>query len=133
MILDKHRFQLWLKDANITDDIRDTIEDLMEFYDCGDEMKAKDKEIEDLKKQIEDLKTTKLPPSRALVNRYEAQGNSFPVKDFLKQYRFRWDGDAKVWFLRDEGMATEQAVKECRALLKERGIQDVDIVFIGGK
>lgn len=137
MVLDKHRFQLWVDaQKEMPQDIKDTIESLMDFEDCDEVLKEQAKEIEKLKKEIEDLKSlksTKVPPTvpRTILSRYEAQGNSFPVKETLKRFGFRWDGDGKIWYLKDEGDYTEKKVKEARAALKDI-CDDVEIVYLKG-
>jgi hypothetical protein len=49
VILDRVRFENWLKTADLPQNIRDTIEDFLSWEDC-------DQEIGELKKQIEQLK-----------------------------------------------------------------------------
>jgi hypothetical protein len=72
-------------------------------------------------------------PPAAQPGRYIATGNTYPVKDLLKSWGFRWNALDKQWFLPDLGRSSEEAVMKVRGLLKEQGKEDAEIVFVAGK
>jgi hypothetical protein len=66
-----------------------------------------------------------------MSSRYEAEGNSFAVKEILKVHGFRWIKDESKWVL-DVVKATDadQVVFKARREIKESGI-DCEIVYYG--
>ncbi len=158
MILDEGRLLNIL--SSLPEDIKDTIESLLEkieldlAYEKGlqSDIEVLEKTIEVLEKTIEELKKQmaldKQPtppvfrlsssppaaqPPAAQPGRYIATGNTYPVKDLLKSWGFRWNALDKQWFLPDLGRSSEEAVMKVRGLLKEQGKEDAEIVFVAGK
>jgi len=143
MILDEGRLLNIL--SSLPEDIKDTIESLLEkieldlAYEKGlqSDIEVLEKTIEELKKQMAlDKQPTPPPaaqPPAAQSGRYIATGNTYPVKDLLKSWGFRWNALDKQWFLPDLGRSSEEAVMKVRGLLKEQGKEDAEIVFVAGK
>ena len=143
MILDEGRLLNIL--SSLPEDIKDTIESLLEkieldlAYEKGlqSDIEVLEKTIEELKKQMAlDKQPTPPPaaqPPAAQTGRYIATGNTYPVKDLLKSWGFRWNALDKQWFLPDLGRSSEEAVMKVRGLLKEQGKEDAEIVFVAGK
>ena len=143
MILDEGRLLNIL--SSLPEDIKDTIESLLEkieldlAYEKGlqSDIEVLEKTIEELKKQTAlDKQPTPPPAAQFLVvqfGRYNATGNTYPVKDLLKSWGFRWNALDKQWFLPDLGRSSEEAVMKVRGLLKEQGKEDAEIVFVAGK
>lgn len=150
MILDEGRLLNTL--PSLPEDIRDTVENLLEkieldlAYEKGlqSDIEVLEKTIEVLEKTIEELKKqmaldkqpTQPPaaqPPAAQSGRYIATGNTYPVKDLLRSWGFRWNALDKQWFLPALGRSSEEAVMKVRGLLKEQGKEDAEIVFVAGK
>lgn len=131
MILDEGRFRNWFSKADLPQDIRDTIENLLSFEDVGQQMDELANKNAELQKQIDQLKSTPAPAPAKKPGRYVAQGNTYPIKDILKSFGFRWDADLKVWYIKD-GPGIPEIIQKVRARLKEQDenlTSTVEIVF----
>lgn len=128
MILDECRFRNWLATAKLPLDIQDTIEHLLDFEDCTKEVILLENKLKEL-----ESKAVLPPKPEPKLGKYIAQGNTYPVKDMLKAYGFRWNADLKCWYLTDLGKSTEETILKVRTCLKENddpSIKGIEIIYV---